>query len=112
MRLSPEAARARDQARARGICEKSSSKITLLRIGEIFTRTKKADFSGMLVMLPGLICDASIYAPQTAAFADSRAVAGYGLCDSLPGMAVFVFVLAPVRFVLFGLLLGGRVVLV
>lgn len=62
-------------------------------------------------MLPGLICDASIYAPQTAAFADSRAVAGYGLCDSLPGMAEIVLDQAPERFDLFGHSMGGRVAL-
>jgi pimeloyl-ACP methyl ester carboxylesterase len=69
----------------------------------------------MLVMLPGLICDATIYAPQTAAFADSRAVAGYGLCDSLPGMAEIVLDQAQQqglgRFDLLGHSMGGRVAL-
>lgn len=63
----------------------------------------------MLVMLPGLICDASIYASQTAAFSDSLAVEGYGLCDSLPGMAEIVLEQAPERFALFGHSMGGRV---
>ena len=62
-------------------------------------------------MLPGLICDAAIYAPQTAAFADSRAMAGYGLRDSLPGMAEMVLDEAPERFDLFGHSMGGRVAL-
>ncbi|HEX7712046.1 MAG TPA: alpha/beta hydrolase [Sphingomonadaceae bacterium] len=62
-------------------------------------------------MLPGLICDATIYAPQTATFADSRAVAGYGLRDSLPGMAEMVLDEAPERFDLFGHSMGGRVAL-
>lgn len=62
-------------------------------------------------MLPGLICDASIYAPQTAAFADSRAVAGYGLRDSLPDMAQMVLDQAPERFDLFGHSMGGRIAL-
>ncbi|HSG33991.1 MAG TPA: alpha/beta fold hydrolase [Sphingomonadaceae bacterium] len=63
----------------------------------------------MLVMLPGLICDASIYAAQSAAFSDSLAVDGYGLCDSLPGMAEIVLEQAPERFALFGHSMGGRV---
>lgn len=65
----------------------------------------------MLVMVPGLICDASIYAPQTAAFSDSLAVEGYGLCDSLPGMADIALEQAPERFALFGHSMGGRVAL-
>jgi pimeloyl-ACP methyl ester carboxylesterase len=69
----------------------------------------------MLVMLPGLICDASIYAPQTAAFPDSRAVDGYGLRDSLPDMAQSVLDEADEcgvgRFDLFGHSMGGRIAL-
>jgi len=65
----------------------------------------------MLVMLPGLICDASIYAPQSAAFSDSLAVEGYGLCDSLLGMADIVLEQAPERFALFGHSMGGRIAL-
>ena len=60
-------------------------------------------------MLPGLICDASMYAPQSAAFSDSLAVDGYGLCESLPGMAEIVLEQAPERFDLFGHSMGGRV---
>ena len=41
----------------------------------------------MLLFLPGLICDARIYAPQLAAFPESRAVDGYGQVDTLEGMA-------------------------
>ena len=44
----------------------------------------------MLLFLPGLICDARTFAAQTAAFADSRAIEGYGLADSLPAMAEIV----------------------
>ena len=62
-------------------------------------------------MLPGLICDATIYAPQTAAFADSRAVAGYALRDSLSDMAQMVLDEAPERFDLFGHSMGGRIAL-
>ena len=92
-------------------CENSSSKNQFLRIGENFTCTKKVDYNPMLVMLPGLICDASIYAPQSAAFGDSLAVEGYGLCDSLPAMADIVLEQAPGRFALFGHSMGGRVAL-
>jgi pimeloyl-ACP methyl ester carboxylesterase len=65
----------------------------------------------MLVMLPGLICDASMYAPQTEAFSDSLAVQGYGLTDSLSGMADIVLARAPKRFDLFGHSMGGRIAL-
>jgi pimeloyl-ACP methyl ester carboxylesterase len=65
----------------------------------------------MLLFLPGLICDARTFAAQTAAFADSRAINGYGLADSLPAMARVVLQQAPERFDLFGHSMGGRVAL-
>ena len=65
----------------------------------------------MLLFLPGLICDAHTFAAQTAAFADSRAIAGYGLADSLPAMAQIVLDEAPDQFDLFGHSMGGRVAL-
>ena len=65
----------------------------------------------MLMLLPGLICDASIYAPQSAAFRDSRAVDGYGLRDSLEDMARHVLDSAPESFDLLGHSMGGRVAL-
>lgn len=69
----------------------------------------------MLLFLPGLICDASIYAPQTAAIADSHAVDSYGLADSLPDMARIALAeadrLGADRFDLFGHSMGGRVAL-
>lgn len=65
----------------------------------------------MLLFLPGLICDARIYAPQLAAFPDSRAVNGYGLADSFEGMARIVLDQAPETFDLFGHSMGGRVAL-
>jgi pimeloyl-ACP methyl ester carboxylesterase len=65
----------------------------------------------MLLFLPGLICDARTFAAQTAAFADSRAIDGYGLADSLPAMARVVLEQAPDRFDLFGHSMGGRVAL-
>ena len=65
----------------------------------------------MLIFLPGLICDAAIYGPQTAEFKDSRALDGYGTCDSITGMADIVLAQAPERFDLFGHSMGGRVAL-
>src|SRR6187401_1489245 len=65
----------------------------------------------MLLFLPGLICDARIYAPQLAAFPESRAVDGYGLANSLEAMARVVLEQAPESFDLFGHSMGGRVAL-
>lgn len=65
----------------------------------------------MLLLLPGLICDAGIYAAQTAAFPDSKAIDGYGLADSLEAMARVALEQAPERFDLFGHSMGGRVAL-
>jgi len=65
----------------------------------------------MLILLPGLICDASIYAPQLAAFPQSKAVDGYGRADTLERMARIVLDQAPERFDLFGHSMGGRVAL-
>lgn len=69
----------------------------------------------MLLFLPGLICDARMFAPQLAAFAGSRAVDGYGMADSLPQMARVALALADKegaeRFDLFGHSMGGRVAL-
>ena len=65
----------------------------------------------MLLFLPGLICDARIYAPQLAAFAESRAVDGYGHANTLEGMARVVLEQAPESFDLFGHSMGGRVAL-
>jgi pimeloyl-ACP methyl ester carboxylesterase len=65
----------------------------------------------MLLFLPGLICDARIYAPQLAAFPESRAVDGYGLANTLVGMARVALAQAPESFDLFGHSMGGRVAL-
>lgn len=69
----------------------------------------------MLLFLPGLICDARVFAPQLAAFPGSRAVDGYGLADSLPEMARVALAFADregiERFDLFGHSMGGRVAL-
>lgn len=69
----------------------------------------------MLLFLPGLICDARVFAPQLAAFPDSRAIQGYGHADSLMEMAGIVLECADqwglTRFDLFGHSMGGRVAL-
>jgi pimeloyl-ACP methyl ester carboxylesterase len=65
----------------------------------------------MLLFLPGLACDPRIYAPQLAAFPDSRAVDGYGFADSLAAMARIALDQAPESFDLFGHSMGGRVAL-
>jgi len=69
----------------------------------------------MLLFLPGLICDARVFAPQLAAFPGSRAVEGYGTADSLAAMARVALAFADregaERFDLFGHSMGGRVAL-
>jgi pimeloyl-ACP methyl ester carboxylesterase len=69
----------------------------------------------MLLFLPGLICDARIYAPQSAMFADSLAVEGYGLADSLSDMARIALAAADAagadQLDVFGHSMGGRVAL-
>jgi pimeloyl-ACP methyl ester carboxylesterase len=65
----------------------------------------------MLLFLPGLACDARIYAPQLAAFPDSRAVDGYGTANTLQQMARIALDQAPESFDLFGHSMGGRVAL-
>lgn len=65
----------------------------------------------MLLFLPGLICDARTFAPQLAAFPDSKAVNSYNGADSLQGMARAALEQAPDRFDLFGHSMGGRVAL-
>ena len=69
----------------------------------------------MLLLLPGLICDARIYAPQSATFADSHVVDSYGMADSLVEMARIALAEADAmgagQFDLFGHSMGGRVAL-
>jgi len=69
----------------------------------------------MLLLLPGLICDARVFAPQLAAFADARAVNGYGTADSMADMARIVLAEADragaEQFDLFGHSMGGRIAL-
>ena len=67
-----------------------------------------------LILLPGLMCDASVWAPQVAALSPQVhcQVPDYGLRDSLTAMAHQVLdeALAP-RFALAGHSMGGRVAL-
>ncbi|MXO65249.1 alpha/beta fold hydrolase [Altericroceibacterium endophyticum] len=65
----------------------------------------------MVVFLPGLICDATMFTPQVAFFSDSRAIDGYKNADSMEEMARIVLDSAPERFDLFGHSMGGRVAL-
>jgi pimeloyl-ACP methyl ester carboxylesterase len=69
----------------------------------------------MLLLLPGLMCDSRIYAPQLAAFDCARAPDGYGLADSLPAMARIALEFADAQgadvFDLVGHSMGGRVAL-
>ncbi len=64
-----------------------------------------------LVLLPGMMCDARLYAPQIAAFSGSRAVhcAPIGAHDSMQALARDVLANAPPRFALTGLSMGGIV---
>jgi len=67
-----------------------------------------------LLLLPGLICDARIWAPQAEALRAERmvlAVNGYGEADSIGAMAETVLAKAPPRFALAGHSMGGRVAL-
>ena len=64
-----------------------------------------------LVLLPGLLCDAAIWAPQSAAFAaiaDIR-IGDLTRHDSVAGMATAVLDAAPARFALAGFSMGGYV---
>ena len=66
----------------------------------------------MLLFLPGLMCDARMFAPQLAAFPDSRAVDGfYGDATTLSDMARVALADAPAQFDLFGHSMGGRIAL-
>ncbi|WP_347303605.1 alpha/beta hydrolase [Croceibacterium sp. TMG7-5b_MA50] len=68
-----------------------------------------------LFLLPGLICDGGIFASQSAAFPQARALDGYDGADSLGAMAAAVLRHADsegtAEFDLLGHSMGGRVVL-
>jgi pimeloyl-ACP methyl ester carboxylesterase len=65
------------------------------------------------VLIPGLVCDASVWAHACAALETrtSVTVAEHGSLDSLPAMAEKVLREAPPRFALAGHSMGGRVAL-
>jgi pimeloyl-ACP methyl ester carboxylesterase len=64
-----------------------------------------------LVLLPGLLCDAALWAAQVAALSDiaDPSVADLSRDDSLAAMARRVLSAAPARFALAGLSMGGYV---
>jgi pimeloyl-ACP methyl ester carboxylesterase len=66
-----------------------------------------------LVLIPGLLCDATVWPHQRAALADLAdiRVADHGTLDSLPAMARAVLDDAPERFAIAGHSMGGRVAL-
>ena len=64
-----------------------------------------------LVMIPGMMCDGRLFAPQIAAFSGTRAVqiAPISAFDSVEGLAEDILSSAPDRFALAGLSMGGIV---
>lgn len=63
-----------------------------------------------LLLLPGLLCDAAVWAPQMAALGRSATVVAYGDASSLTAMARRALDAAPPgRFALAGHSMGGRV---
>lgn len=64
-----------------------------------------------LVLVPGLSCNAALYAPQWPALADGRLilVAEHSLDDTLSGIARRILAAAPARFALCGLSMGGYI---
>lgn len=64
-----------------------------------------------LVLLPGMMCDARLFAPQIAAFSTQRAVqvAPISGADNVADLAARVLTHAPPRFALAGLSMGGIV---
>lgn len=66
-----------------------------------------------LVLVPGLMCDATVWRAPLASFGSRMPmqVADHGLLDSLPAMARALLRAAPSRFALAGHSMGGRVAL-
>jgi pimeloyl-ACP methyl ester carboxylesterase len=66
-----------------------------------------------LILIPGLMCDAAVWAPQVAALGNRVRVrvADHGMRDSLVAMAESVIAHAPPRFAVAGHSMGGRVAL-
>ena len=72
-----------------------------------------SDGQQYLLLLPGLVCDQTVWQPQIEALSGIAACScpGWGLLDSLPKMADSVLQNAPDRFALAGHSMGGRVAL-
>jgi len=66
-----------------------------------------------LLLVPGLLCDAAVWASQAAALADIAdvRVANNGDTDSLGGLAETIIAHAPPRFAVAGHSMGGRIAL-
>ncbi|MEJ1961210.1 MAG: alpha/beta fold hydrolase [Gammaproteobacteria bacterium] len=64
-----------------------------------------------LVLIPGLLCDATVWPHQRAALADIAdvQVSDPGTLDSLPAMARAILAKAPPRFAIAGHSMGGRI---
>jgi pimeloyl-ACP methyl ester carboxylesterase len=64
-----------------------------------------------LLLVPGLLCDAAVWAEQRLALAAGAdiVVADHGALDSLPAMAARMLETAPARFAIAGHSMGGRV---
>lgn len=64
-----------------------------------------------IVFLPGLNCTAELFAPQFAAFGDGRSilVAEHRLDDTLGGIVQRLLAIAPPRFAVCGLSMGGHI---
>ncbi len=64
-----------------------------------------------LILLPGLICDRALWEPQLAGLADiaEMTVGDLTQSDTMAGMAEDVLRIAPERFALAGLSMGGYV---
>jgi pimeloyl-ACP methyl ester carboxylesterase len=66
-----------------------------------------------LVLVPGLLCDRTVWDPQIDALGSEVdcVVPDHGMSDSLPDMAARILAAAPPRFALAGHSMGGRVAL-
>jgi pimeloyl-ACP methyl ester carboxylesterase len=76
--------------------------------------TDSSPLATPVLLLPGLICDARIWAPQVEALlarGEVRGIDGYDEADSLGAMAEKVLEGAPSRFAVVGHSMGGRVAL-
>jgi len=64
-----------------------------------------------LTLLPGLMCDARIFAAQRARFADAVVIDGFGPLTTIDAMAQHVIATGPARMALLGHSMGARVAL-